>query len=149
MGETLHEVDFNQLKIENKQYLDKIDEKNIELVLLKRQVNKATQLINAYKTELNTKVKELFDIEQRIDRQCTLYEHAQQELVTANYEQSRAARLHYQLTEQTENYRVPEILDYVKKKALLYSLQRDCEVWERKLDLVSVSFIEKKRFYFS
>ena len=26
---------FNQLKIENKQYLDKIDEKNIELILLK------------------------------------------------------------------------------------------------------------------
>lgn len=35
MGEVLHEVDFQQLKIENSQYLEKIDEKNQELLRLK------------------------------------------------------------------------------------------------------------------
>jgi chromosome segregation ATPase len=139
MGETLHEVDFNQLKIENKQYLDKIDEKNIELILLKRQVGKATQSLNRFKDELHKQAKELVDIEQRIDKQSNLFTHAEQEMIDANYEQSRAAKVHHHLAEQTDNYQVPEVLDYVKKKALLYNLERDCEVWERKVEIASVS----------
>ena len=52
---------------------------------------------------------------------------------------SRVAKVHNNLAEQTENYQVPEVLDYVKKKALLYNLERDCEVWERKVEIASVS----------
>jgi chromosome segregation ATPase len=143
MGETLHEVDFNQLKIENKQYLDKIDDKNIELILLKRQVGKATQSLNRYKDDLHKQIKDLADIEQRIDKQSNLYAHAEQEMIDANYEQLRAAKVHHHLAEQTDNYQVPEVLDYVKKKALLYNLERDCEVWERKVEIASVSYIDK------
>ena len=32
MGEVLHVVDFDQLKIENQQYLDRIEERNTELL---------------------------------------------------------------------------------------------------------------------
>lgn len=35
MGEVLHVVDFEQLKIENQQYLEKIEEKNAELLKFK------------------------------------------------------------------------------------------------------------------
>lgn len=139
MGETLHEVDFNQLKIENKQYLDKIDEKNIELILLKRQVGRVTQSLNRRKDELQRELKTLIDIEQRIDKQQSTYEHAEQEMFSANHDQVKVAKLHHHLAEQTENYQVPEVLDYVKKKALLYNLERDCEVWERKVEIASVS----------
>lgn len=139
MGETLHEVDFEQLKIENKQYLDKIDEKNIELIMLKRQVGKATQSLNRFKDELHRQTKDLIDIQQRIEKQKSLYTHAEHEMVDASYEQSRAAKVHHHLAEQTENYQVPEVLDYVKKKALLYNLERDCEVWDRKVEIASVS----------
>lgn len=145
MGETLHEVDFNQLQIENKQFLDKIDEKNVELILLKRKVGKATQSLNRYKDELYKQIKELADIEQRIDKQSSLYAHAEQEMVEANYEQSRAAKVHHHLAEQTENYQVPEVLDYVKKKALLYNLERDCEVWERKVEIASMALQQTKQ----
>lgn len=139
MGETLHKVDFDQLKIENRQYLDKIDEKNIELIVLKRQVGQVTQSLNRRKDELNQELKSLIDIQQRIEKQKTIYEHAEQEMVTASHDQVRVARLHHHLAEQTENYQVPEVLDYVKKKALLYNLERDCEVWERKVEIASVS----------
>jgi hypothetical protein len=46
MGEVLHEVDFSQLKIENKQYLTKIDEKNAEMIKLKKMVGIVTQNLN-------------------------------------------------------------------------------------------------------
>ncbi|CAG2252496.1 Coiled-coil domain-containing protein 113 [Mytilus edulis] len=50
MGEALHEVDFQQLKIENEQYLEKIDEKNTELMDLKLKASKSLQVLNSYKS---------------------------------------------------------------------------------------------------
>lgn len=49
MGEVLHEVDFNQLKIENQQYLEKIDEKNQDLLRLKLMDGNVQQILNSYK----------------------------------------------------------------------------------------------------
>jgi len=139
MGDALKEIDFHQLKIENQQYLDKIDEKNIELVLLKRQVVKFTQLFNYYKNALQMRTQDLMDIQKRIDKQQILLEYSEREMSAADHEQILAAKKNSHLVEQTTNYRVPEIIDYVRRKALLFSLQRDCEVWQRKLEIVSVN----------
>ena len=54
MGEVLHEVDFNQLKIENQQYLEKIDEKNQDLLRLKLMDGNVQQILNTYKKKLHT-----------------------------------------------------------------------------------------------
>ncbi|CAF0930694.1 unnamed protein product [Rotaria sordida] len=145
MGESLHEVDFNQLEMENKQYLDKIDEKNIELVLLKRKAAKVSKLINDYKVSLNTNTIDLIDIQQRINKQDILYKFTEQEIIKASSEQSRAAKKHNNLCDQIEHYQAPEILDYVKKKSLLCNLQRDCQVWQRKVELVSMSLQQSKQ----
>ena len=44
MGEVLHVVDFDQLKIENQQYLHRIEERNTELLRLKAMTGKAVQV---------------------------------------------------------------------------------------------------------
>ena len=49
MGEVLHEVDFNQLKIENSQYLEKVDERNQDLLRLKLMATNVLQVLNTYK----------------------------------------------------------------------------------------------------
>ncbi|CAF1550148.1 unnamed protein product, partial [Didymodactylos carnosus] len=145
MGETLHEVDFNQLKIENKQYLDKIDEKNYELIVLKRQVGQATQQLNRYKDELQTELSLQLDIHSKIDKQQQLLERVDQEMSQVNQELAKADKLNQTLTEQTQDYQVPEVLDYVKKKALLYNLQRDVSVWERKLEIAQMALQQSKQ----
>jgi len=69
MGEVLHEVDFSQLKIENQQYIEKIDERNQELLRLKMMAGSTLQVLNAYKKKLSTLTLELdhikIDIEAR------------------------------------------------------------------------------------
>ena len=45
----LHEVDFNQLKIENQQYLEKIDDRNKDLLRLKLMAGNVLQVLNTYK----------------------------------------------------------------------------------------------------
>ena len=49
MGEALHEVDFQQLKIENSQYLERIDERNQDLLRLKLLAGNTLQILNSYK----------------------------------------------------------------------------------------------------
>jgi capsid portal protein len=44
MGEVLHLVDFDQLKIENQQYMERIDAKNKELLQLKLSTSRAVQV---------------------------------------------------------------------------------------------------------
>ena len=51
MGEVLHEVDFNQLKIENQQYLEKIDERNQDLLRLKMMHTSTQQVLNTFKVQ--------------------------------------------------------------------------------------------------
>ncbi|KAL3137941.1 hypothetical protein ABBQ38_005188 [Trebouxia sp. C0009 RCD-2024] len=54
MGEVLHVVDFDQLKIENQQYLDRIEERNTELLRLKATTGKAVQVLADHKASLAT-----------------------------------------------------------------------------------------------
>ena len=48
-GEVRHEVDFEQLKIENKQFNERFEEKNQELLKLKLSAGKTLQVLNSYK----------------------------------------------------------------------------------------------------
>ena len=52
MGEVLHAIDFEQLKIENAQYLQKIEERNAALLKLKVTAGKTIQKWNAHKVNL-------------------------------------------------------------------------------------------------
>ena len=49
MGEALHDVDFQQLKIENAQFLETVEARNQELIQLKLVSGNTLQILNAYK----------------------------------------------------------------------------------------------------
>lgn len=48
-GEVRHEVDFDQLKIENQQFNERYEEKNRELLKLKFSAGNTTQVLNSFK----------------------------------------------------------------------------------------------------
>ena len=49
MGEALHDVDFQQLKIENAQFLETIETRNQELIRLKLSSGSTQQVLNSYR----------------------------------------------------------------------------------------------------
>lgn len=49
VGEALHDVDFQQLKIENAQFLETIEARNKELIRLKLASGNTLQVLNTYK----------------------------------------------------------------------------------------------------
>ena len=50
----LHEIDFSQLKIENQQYIERIDERNRDLLRLKLMAGNTLSVLNAHKKRLST-----------------------------------------------------------------------------------------------
>ena len=53
-GEVRHEVDFEQLKIENKQFSERFEEKNQELLKLKLSAGNTMQVLNTFKVGWKT-----------------------------------------------------------------------------------------------
>jgi len=50
-----------------------------------------------------------------------------------------AERTNRQLKQQLANYKVPDVMEYIKEKADLYELQKQVKSWKRKVDIASVS----------
>lgn len=57
-GDILSEVDFNQLKIENLQYMEKIEERSQDLIHLKLMTSYVLRVLNSYRQKLNALLSE-------------------------------------------------------------------------------------------
>eukprot|EP00878_Enallax_costatus_P047184 GHUV01057614.1.p1 GENE.GHUV01057614.1~~GHUV01057614.1.p1 ORF type:complete len:345 (+),score=115.87 GHUV01057614.1:287-1321(+) len=137
MGEVLHLVDFDQLKIENQQYLERIDAKNKELLQLKLSTGKTVQVLNDVKarmatlmaegsqlrTAISSKQRELNNFD--ADYQKTM---GQSQQVTATYRKLQA---------QQKEADQPQIMDYIKLKHHVAELQKELGDWQRKLEVLN------------
>ncbi len=161
LGEVLHEVDFKQLKIENKQYIEKIDEKNAEMIKLKKMVGIVTQTLNFrkvfkilvtssshifvfhyfiyfLKTQLNQQTKEYDTILNEIKTRVSILGKLSTETEVVEKEHAKEENKNRKLRAQLENYKVPEITDYVSAEDCLFNLQKEVKVWERKCEIAEV-----------
>eukprot|EP00878_Enallax_costatus_P042525 GHUV01049914.1.p1 GENE.GHUV01049914.1~~GHUV01049914.1.p1 ORF type:complete len:303 (+),score=107.89 GHUV01049914.1:66-974(+) len=137
MGEVLHLVDFDQLKIENQQYLERIDAKNKELLQLKLSTGKTVQVLNDVKarmatlmaegsqlrTAISSKQRELNNFD--ADYQKTM---GQSQQVTATYRKLQA---------QQKEADQPQIMEYIKLKHHVAELQKELGDWQRKLEVLN------------
>jgi len=53
-------------------------------------------------------------------------------------EKSVAEKINRKLRQQMEEYRVPDVMDYVREKATLQDLHKQNKIWERKVDIAEV-----------
>ncbi|CAD5117718.1 DgyrCDS6465 [Dimorphilus gyrociliatus] len=145
MGEVLHEVDFNQLKIENQQYIEKIDERNQDLLKLKMTAGNTLQVLNAYKHKLQECTELSKRLEQEANSRKELLERIDCETSQVEKERNKAESINKKLKQQLDDYKVPEVMDYVTEKADVYELQKKVKSWERKLEIAEMALkIHKK-----
>lgn len=139
MGEVLHEVDFNQLKIENQQYLEKIDERNQDLLRLKFMSTNTLQVQNSYKKKLHTMTKDSERLQSEISLREDLETRIQSETEVVEVERAKAEQINKKLRRQLATFRVPEVMEYVMEKADLYDIQKKVKSWERKVDMAEMA----------
>ncbi|PIK47059.1 putative coiled-coil domain-containing protein [Apostichopus japonicus] len=140
MGEVLHEVDFQQLKIENSQYLEKIDERNQDLLRLKLMSGNTLQVLNSYKKKLHTLTMESDRLRSEISSRDELLSKIDIETETVEEERTKAEELNRKLRQQLEDFKVPEVVEYVQEKADLDELQKTVKSWERKVEIAEMAF---------
>ena len=139
MGEVLHEVDFNQLKIENSQYLEKIDERNQDLLRLKLMTGNTLQVLNTYKKKLHTLTMESERLKSEIGSRQDLLSRIDSETRLVDEERQKAERINKKLRQQLTDYKVPDVMEYVSEKADLYELQKKVKSWERKVEIADMA----------
>ncbi|XP_065674767.1 cilia- and flagella-associated protein 263 isoform X2 [Hydra vulgaris] len=139
MGEVLHEVDFNQLKIENLQYLGKIEERNQELLSLKLTATNISQSLNAHKEKLSMAIAESARLKAEIIQRRELLSRIENEAKVVELEKNEIDMINKKYRENLSDYKVPEVLEYVQEKAELYDLKKLICIWERKVEIAKMA----------
>ncbi|XP_053551261.1 coiled-coil domain-containing protein 113 isoform X2 [Bombina bombina] len=140
MGEVLHEVDFQQLKIENAQFLERIDERNQDLLQLKLTTANALHVLNTYKKKLQNTTTESSHLGKEIAVRNEMLQKIESETELVEKERDKAESQNKKLRKQLSDYRVPEVLQYVQEKMEQEELEKSTRTWERKVEIAELSF---------
>eukprot|EP01062_Namystynia_karyoxenos_P069981 TRINITY_DN65373_c0_g1_i1.p1 TRINITY_DN65373_c0_g1~~TRINITY_DN65373_c0_g1_i1.p1 ORF type:complete len:447 (+),score=245.01 TRINITY_DN65373_c0_g1_i1:111-1343(+) len=135
MGEVLAPIDFDQLKIENQQFLERIEQKNKELVKLKLMTGNTVQTMNILNEKLNKYTQEQVVLKREIQQKQEHLETLQKNIQQVVSERELAEKKNVALRLQHEAVKVPKVEDYIQQKAELYELQKAARNWSRKLEI--------------
>lgn len=143
MGEVLHVIDFDQLKIENQQYLEKIEERNNELLRLKLTTGNTVQVLNTLKHKLNNLTTESELLKRETTARKESLAKISEEITRVEQEKEQAARLDRKLRrEENTESNMPQVLEYVQQKAEAFVLESQLNAWKRK---VGIAEMENRR----
>ncbi|XP_072277596.1 cilia- and flagella-associated protein 263 isoform X2 [Pyxicephalus adspersus] len=145
MGEVLEEVDFQQLKIENAQCLERIDKRNHDLLQLKLTAGETLQVLNSYKKKLQDTTAESTNLTKEISARNEMLQRIEQEAQQVEQERAKAESVNKRLRKQLGDYRVPEVLDYIHEKMQQEELERNIRAWERKVEIAELSLKTQRR----
>ncbi|KAF6287665.1 coiled-coil domain containing 113 [Rhinolophus ferrumequinum] len=139
VSEALHDVDFQQLKIENAQFLEAIEARNQELIHLKLASGTTLQVLHAYKTRLQRAMEMSINLEKEILLRNELLEKIERETLQVEEDRAKAEALNKKLRKQLARFRVPPVLLYVREKMLSGDLEKTIRMWERKVEIAEMS----------
>jgi len=137
----LHYIDFHQLQIENKQYVQKIDERNEELLKLKLTTGSTVQALNTLKNKLQSLLTESSWLSKEIKSRTEQLNKLEEDAATVQAELQSEARLKKKLGQQDSDQggNMPQILDYVKQKKDMYEIEATLKNWERKVEIAEMA----------
>ncbi|KAG8346263.1 putative protein of unknown function (DUF4201) [Trypanosoma vivax] len=136
-GEAFHAVDFEQLRIENQQFIERIDRKNLELVELKGTSTRTVQTLNSLMDTLNSLTAEQSRLKKDFKSRCEYLARLKREMESVTQEANIAERKNAIIKAQHESVRVPKIENYMAQKAEEYELQKADRNWQRKVEIAT------------
>ncbi|KAK9886694.1 hypothetical protein WA026_017612 [Henosepilachna vigintioctopunctata] len=139
VGESLHAVDFEKLEIENNHFIKEIDARTLQLIDLKTMNGGANLILTNQKKFLMKQIAEIQEIQNNIDETKNKTEQLELEIENAE-EQLDKVTAHYEsIKEMTEEYKVPDVMEYVRLKSKLYDLRKNIKIWSRRSHLQNVA----------
>ncbi|XP_073883242.1 cilia- and flagella-associated protein 263 isoform X8 [Macaca fascicularis] len=139
VGEALHDVDFQQLKIENAQFLETIEARNQELTQLKLSSGNTLQVLNAYKSKLHKAMEIYINLDKEILLRKELLDKIEKETLQVEEDRAKAEAVNKRLRKQLAEFRAPQVMTYVREKILNGDLEKSIKMWERKVEIAEMS----------
>ncbi|XP_007946284.1 coiled-coil domain-containing protein 113 [Orycteropus afer afer] len=138
-GEALHDVDFQQLKIENAQLLETIEARNQELIQLKLTSGNTLQILNTYKSKLHEGLEMSISLDKEMALIKELLEKIERETVQAEEDRAKAEYVNNKLRKQLAEFRAPPVMLYVQEKIMNGELENSIKTWERKVEITEMT----------
>ncbi|XP_008255575.1 cilia- and flagella-associated protein 263 isoform X1 [Oryctolagus cuniculus] len=139
VGEALHNVDFQQLKIENAQFLETVEARNQELIRLKMASGNTLQMLNTYKSKLHRAMEIYVNLDKEILLRSELLDKIQKETLQVEEDRAKAEAANKKLRRQLAEFRAPRVMVYVREKILNGDLEKSIKMWERKVEIAEMS----------
>lgn len=134
-GAAFQGVDFEQLRIENEQFTERIEKRNAELVDLKGTSTRTVQSLNALMDMLNDLTAEQAQLRKEYKSRCEYLARCTKEVVTVGLETTASERKNTAIRQQHEAVKVPKIEEYIAQTAELYELEKSLKNWRRKVEI--------------
>ncbi|XP_076241098.1 cilia- and flagella-associated protein 263-like [Calliopsis andreniformis] len=145
LGETLHAVDFEQLNIQNKDYVKMIEEKN-------HYVHEMKRIAGHYHLKLTQHKQKLGDLMQRLNgvrKEIALKQQQIEQLETDRAEVSvyvmKKNKVLEELLNFMDNHTAPDVLDFVRLQIEVQELQRTYKQLSRRRDIQKIIFQSYKK----
>ncbi|KAA6395820.1 MAG: putative flagellar associated protein, partial [Streblomastix strix] len=145
-GESLEEIDYEQLKIENQLFQEKINQRNKELLTFKLTAVSTQQTLNKKKRDLSQELKDKEWLIKEIEARRSALTKIDEELRKAGRQRDHALNLNKILNARHQEGERPRVLDYIKQKVLTAEVEKAVSMWERKVEIAEkTSAAQKKR----
>lgn len=137
-GETPTTIDFDQLRIENRQHLERIDERNAELAALKLTTGRTVQRMNALKERLAEVLTHHAFLETEIAQRAKGRERVEADILKVEATVAVLERQLAALQAEREDPEAPQVMDYLKVKARATELGKELQDLRRKEELADL-----------
>jgi len=134
-GDTLLAVDFQQLQIENAQFLERIDIKNKELIHAKLKAGKAQASLQKQRKGLQDGLTKQKYLTEQIATQQTEADRLVQEIELTHKDVSEGKGQINGIKEERERFSVPGIFPYIAQAGEHAQLEHEIAQWKRKVQI--------------
>jgi hypothetical protein len=134
-GDKFFRIDFDQLKIENQQYSERLADKEKELKQLKTTTTRTVQTLNALTDRLSQLLAQQGDATRDLQMRREHCKKLEKELGEVQGGGAAARARNVSLKIQHESVKVPKVEEYIAQKAEEYELRKAVGNWRRKVEI--------------
>ncbi|KAG9395806.1 protein of unknown function (DUF4201) [Carpediemonas membranifera] len=137
-GEVLHAIDYDQLKIEHQQHLERIEQKNQELLRLKITSGNTILVLNQLKKQLTTLLDESTWLRAELTAREAVASKLDADIGLATKQQHSVIAVQRSLKQEQHGTNEPRPIDYIKIKAKENDLIKARDNYRRKIEIAEM-----------
>jgi chromosome segregation ATPase len=139
LGEKLQQVDYDQLQINNEGFQAEIAELSQKLAGLQKISSSVVSKLNNARTKLANEEKLVRQMEQGIKQKEKAIDKYAREAEQVEEDHKKLLSNNEDIATKKSEFRVPDVSDYIDKKAKIYELSKVIRNWERKVQLAEMN----------